>query len=547
MGHGVSEKDAGENGPSRRLPGRVGGLALTAVAAALLTLLFQIRLGGYSAELGYDECSHYVSGLFIHDYLTSGLFQPPLKFLRDFGSAYPLVGIGHWGPFWYLIEALWMLLFGWSLTAMMIFSALTTVVIAVLITRAAARPLGIGLALFAALGFVCSPVTQVSSAAIMLDGAITLICLLAALVWRRYLETLDYRYSLAFGALAAMGLLTKGNAGCLALVPPFFLLLQQNWSILKRWSFWLPVAIVLLIAGPWSLISYHQVSQGFRFGWGWSYISVAVPENSAILVRAFGPLLLPFALLGIIPLFRRGDPGIKSLSALATILLSAVLVFQCVVPAAIQDRYLEPALPPLFLLAAIGIHQLFARPVLRLALAGLVVLAALPWITTAMVKRQFDLKDAVTQIWRHRLAGNPSVLIVSDGGAEGAGVAELAMHDPARPSLFAVRGSRLLGGGGYNSAEYQPRFKDPARALAAIDQYAIPLVLIRRERGREEWAHVAQIDKARSLEPQRWRVLYQKQTPTTSVTLYELTGNDKLKIDAGRLKQLTGPRALSNS
>ncbi|HET7086101.1 MAG TPA: glycosyltransferase family 39 protein [Rhizomicrobium sp.] len=523
------------------------GLALVVIAAGVLTVLFQARLGAYSAELGYDECSHYVSGLFIHDYLASGLFHSPIKFLRDFGSSYPLVGIGHWGPFWYGVEALWMFLFGWSLTAMMAFSALTTVVIAALIYRAAAKPLGGLLAGFAALAFVCSPITQVSSAAIMLDGAITLICLLAALSWQRYTRTLDYRYALAFGALASAGLLTKGNAGCLALVPPFFLLLDRNWSILKRWSFWLPVGMVLLIAGPWSVISYHQVSQGFRYGWGWPYISVAVPQNAGILVRAFGPLLLPFVLLGAVPLFRRGDDNVRALSALAAILLSAVLIFQCVAPAAIQDRYLEPALPPLFLLAAIGIWQLFERSVLRIGIAGLVAVAALPWITTAMVKRQFDLKQAVAQIWQHRLPDNPSVLIVSDGGAEGAAVAEIAMHDKARPSLFAVRGSRLLGGGGYNSQEYQPRFKDPRQALRAIDQYGIPLVLIRRESGRDEWAHVAQIDQARSLEPLRWRVLYRKNTPTTSVTLYQIAGNDTRRLDENQLKQLTGPRALQSS
>jgi len=530
----------------------MGVPALVAAMAGALVLLFQIRLGAYTAELGYDECSHYVSGLLIHDYLATGLGQSPLKYLRDFGSAYPLVGIGHWGPFWYGIEAFWMFLFGWSRTALMAFSALTTVVIAVLLYRTVAKPLGWVLALFAALAFVCSPITQVSSAAIMLDGAITLICFLAALAWQRYTRTLDYRYSIAFGALASMGLLIKGNAACLALIPPLFLLLERNWSIMKRKSFWIPVVMVLVIAGPWTAISYHQVSQGFRFGWGWPYTSVAVPENAGIMMRAFGPLLLAFAALGLAPLFRRNAEDAKSLdiralAALGAALLGAVLLFQCIVPAAIQDRYLEPSLPPLFILAAVGIRQLAARPIPSLALASLVIVAALPWITSAEIKRQFDLKVAVEQVWQHRLADNPSVLILSDGGAEGAAVAEIAMHDKARPSMFAVRGSRLLGGGGYNSQEYQPRFQDPRQALAAIDQYAIPLVLIRRERGRDEWAHVAQIDDARALEPQRWRVLYRKLTPTTSVTLYQLTGNDAQKINVEKLKQLTGPRALQSS
>jgi hypothetical protein len=532
---------------SAKLAGGYGELAVVAVAAAALIVLFQIKLGAYTAEFGYDECSHYVSGLLIHDYLVKGFGQSPIKYLRDFGSAYPLIGIGHWGPFWYGIEAFWMFLFGWSRTAMMGFSALTTVVIAVLLYRTVAKPLGKILALFAALAFVCSPITQVSSAAIMLDGAITLISFLAALAWQRYTRTLDYRYSIAFGALASMGLLTKGNAGCLALIPPFFLLLEGNWSIMKRKSFWIPAIMVLAIAGPWAVVSYHQVSQGFRFGWGWPYTSIAVPENAGIMMRAFGPLLLALALLGLAPLFRRSSEDVRALAALGTALLGAVFLFQCIVPAAIQDRYLEPALPPLFILASVGIRQLVTRPAHSLALASIVTIAALPWIAGAEIKRQFDLKEAVEQAWQHRLADNPSVLIVSDGGAEGAAVAEIAMHDEARPSMFAVRGSRLLGGGGYNSQEYQPRFQDPRQALAAIDQYGIPLVLIRRERGRDEWAHVAQIDDARTLEPERWRILYRKLTPSTSVTLYQLAGNDAQKLNVEKLKQLTGPRALQSS
>lgn len=50
-----------------------------------------------------------------------------------------------------------------------------------------------------------------------------------------------------------------------------------------------------------------------------------------------------------------------------------------------------------------------------------------------------------------------------------------AAHRPDRsgPSLFAVRGSRLLGGGGYNNRDYLPRFATPAEVALEIDRYAI--------------------------------------------------------------------------
>lgn len=517
---------------------------LVFVLAALLAIALQIRLGAYHSEFGYDESSHYVSGLLIHDYLASGIPHSPIKFLRDFAGAYPQVGIGHWGPFWYGVEALWMFLFGASRTAMLVFSAVTTAAIAAVMYRMAVKPVGRLLAGFAALAFVSSPVTQVSSATVMLDGAMTLICLLAARSWFRYSRAPNYRDAAIFGLLAAAGLLTKGNAGCLVLVPPLLLLLERNWGLMARASFWLPVAIVLVIAGPWSVMTYQLVSQGFRFGWGWPYTSVAAAENFRILVTAFGPLLLVLVPLGTIPLFRDKTGDARDLATVSLVLLAAVLLFQCIVPAAIQDRYLEPALPPLLLLAVLGIHQLTARPVVRLAAVVVVAIAALPWVLKTPVKRQYDLIEASRQIWANRIANNPSVLIVAEGGAEGAAIAELAMQDKARPSLFAVRGSRLLGGGGYNSQDYQPRFQKPEEVLAAIDQYAIPLVLVRREPARDNWAHIAQVEQARQLQPERWRVLFSKIDGPVSVTLYEISGNDKQKLDVQRLKQLTAPRGL---
>lgn len=524
-----------------------GGLLETGLIfclAGLFAIALQFKLGAYHSEFGYDESSHYVSGLLIHDYLTSGFPESPLRFLRDFASAYPQVGIGHWGPFWYGIEALWMLLFGWSRAAMLVLSAVTTALIAAVMYRMAVKALGRLLAGFAALAFVFSPVTQVSSASVMLDGAMALICLLAAISWFRYSRAPNYTDATAFGLLATAGLLTKGNAGCLVLVPPLFLLLDRNWGLMKRASFWLPAGIVLLLAGPWSVATYHLVAQGFRFGWGWPYSSVAVVENFRILVTAFGPLLLLLVPLGAIPLFASRTGETRDLAATGFVLLVAVLVFQCVVPAAIQDRYLEPALPPLMLLAALGIHQFTARPVLRLLAVGMVTLAALPWVLQVPIKRQFDTIEAMQQIWRYRVADNPSVLIVSEGGAEGAAVAEIAMLDKARPSMFAVRGSRLLGGGRYNTQDYQPRFHDPKQVLEAIDQYAIPLVLVRREPARDDWAHIAQVEQARALQPERWHILYRKIDGPVSVTLYALAGNDKRKLDVQQMKQLTGPRSL---
>lgn len=484
----------------------------------------------------------------MHDYLSTGLQQSPISFLKRFHSSYPLVGIGHWGPLFYGAEGIWMLLFGWSRAAVLLLPAAITTSIALALYTLAAPQFGRALGAFCAVAYVASPIVQQDTAALMLDGSVALLCFGAALAYWRYLDTGRAVFSLLFGLLAAAGLLTKGNAACVALLPPFAVLLSREWRLWRRWSFWLPVPVVLLLAGPWYLLTYGQVAVGFRYHWGWDYTSIAVPANTAILLTAFGPLLLPLGLAGFVAVCRapRGPGGDRFLAAMAA-LLAAVLTFQALAPAAIQDRYLAPALPPLLLLAAHFLRLVADRFGVRrgpaaAAMACVFCITALPWVLSVAPKPRFGMIEAARTIWAHRLPDNPSVLIATDDRAEGAALAELAMNDTARPSLFAVRGSRLLGGGGYNTHEYEARFQTAQEVIDAIDDYAIPLVLVRKPLHRAVWRHVDQLDQARQAQPDRWELVYEGDQG--QVRLYRLRGNDEAKADLGRLRALSAPRSL---
>ena len=154
-----------------------------------LVVFLQHRLGAYHAAFDDDESSHYVSGLLIHDYLAAGVPGSPLAFIRRFHSSYPLVGIGHWGPAYYAVEGVWMLLFGWSRTAALLLSASVTAAVGLVLYAVAAPRFGRILGGFTAVAFVSSPLVQQGSDAVMLDGSITLLCLLALLAyWRSQLS-----------------------------------------------------------------------------------------------------------------------------------------------------------------------------------------------------------------------------------------------------------------------------------------------------------------------------------------------------------------------
>ncbi|MGB6075548.1 MAG: hypothetical protein WBG29_07920, partial [Candidatus Acidiferrales bacterium] len=63
------------------------------------------EFGGYP-----DEPAHYVTGLMFHDYFASLHYFSPLQFAENYYVHYPKVGIGHWPPVFYLLQAFWTLI-----------------------------------------------------------------------------------------------------------------------------------------------------------------------------------------------------------------------------------------------------------------------------------------------------------------------------------------------------------------------------------------------------------------------------------------------------
>ena len=563
---------------STSLGRQVVRVAIAATLLLALAILLQIHAGAFDAEFGNDDRSHVVSGLVIYDYLTHGILAPggpvsPIRFVTSFQSHYPLVGIGHWGPLYYGIEALWMMVFGPTRVALLLLSAVVTVIVALITGQVVAKRSGDILGMAVAAGLVLNGIFQEASASVMLDSAIALCCSLAALSYAGFVARArtpggGIGHAVLFGVLAGAGLLIKGNAACLALLPPLFLLIGRRFDLVRRWGFWLPLPVVLLLAGPWIVLTYKLVSQGFRYNWGLDYTSVAVPENATFLLAAFGPVVVALAIAGLVQTCLTGgqdrpyaDPSNKAeqdnVAVAMAALLVSVCIFQAVAPAAIMDRYLASALPPLLIMAAHGFGvarrtlDRMVRPRWRpragVLLMAFVFLSATPslWSATTLLLPS-DLKDAAIAIWRYRIPANPSVLIAAAAAEEGGAVAHLALTDPARPSLFAIRGSRLLGGGGYNNSDYQARYTTPEEIMAAIDKYAIPFELVCVTPTGNRWQHLDLLNAARIMAPDRWRLVWRSSEADPPIALYQIIGNDTRAADVGQLMALSAPQTLAN-
>ena len=357
------------------------------------------------------------------------------------------------------------------------------------------------------------------------------------------------------------GCLSKATRDAWHCCPRSLYSISRRFDLLRRPSFWLPVPIVGCLAVPWYLLTYSLVSQGFRYAWGLHYVADATRGNSIALLAAVGPVLLAAGLCGWVAVVwsahrPKGDQVMTCVAAL----FAAVLIFQSVVPADIQDRYLEPGLPPLLILAgaalryvldriwcrlpaALGRMRVLTTTLLAIALAA----SMIPPVVSVPPKTELGFTNAASLVWQHVDPHNPVALVVARQSVEASAVAELATHDPHWPSLFAVRGSRLLGGGGYNNSDYKPRFDTATEVMAAIDAYRIPLVLFSSDSSAGEWKHVRQVAEAMKLYPDRWEVVGRIEGHGPPVLLLRVRGNADKPADLEHLAALTAPRSLATT
>jgi hypothetical protein len=532
-------------------PHRLSGANLAIFSLIILTvLIFQIKNHAFTAELTGDDASHYISGLMIHDYVVSGFVLTPLNYVSMYYSHYPLIGIGHWGPFFYFLEAAWMLIVSPRIESVILLSTLITAAAAFVTYTYGTRKLLMhpAFALAAGLMFVITPLIQSGSAAIMLDLPIALLVMVATLLYTTYLETEEPLYSALFGLTAAAAILTKGNGALLAVVPPLTLITTGKWRLLKRPSFWAPAPIVAASAAPWYLLTYHQVADGFRYKWGLAYSTVATHENAKIILANLGLPLLALLVVGVIAGLRAStSPRALASRVLLAVLLS-VWIFQTVAPAAIQDRYLSPLVPAAMLFAALGAEVTVAflgsgrgRAGVRAAASGFLLALALPAALATTPRKVVGVREMAGLIWAAAPPSNRVILIAAPG--EGAAIAELAMADPHRPSLFVVRGSRLLGGGGYNNEDYVPKFTNATDVREELDRTRIPLVLCQADAN--GWRHIAQVDEVRAAAHPAWRLIGLSSARADPFRLYALPQAAGKTADVAMWFATTAPRHLT--
>ena len=456
-----------------------------------LALAWQYQSNAWQVELsGPDEASHFTNGVMVSQYWKSGRLDSPMAFARDYYEHYPKVALGHWPPLFSLMLGAWFLMAppGPStalLPVALFLAALATLVYCQVIT-AAPRWLAFG----AGLLVLVSPLGRSALLQLGIEPASAFLMALAV-VWFAH-----SRFT-GFGVWAAAALLTKANAGALALVPVLEVLLGKRWELLRRVSFWKPAAIVGLIALPWYLYAWPwmagEILPGRYFGHlrrAWLVLRYMIGETAA-------PLPITLILLAMAGWFwKRDEPRARAWAALAI----AVFLFHTIVTPHGESRFYLSALAPVLILAGWTLARLPALAAASVWL-GLVILSGNPFVA----KPNYGITPAVDFVRSHAGPAPRVALVASQADGEGAAIAVFVQREP-RPAWHVLRASKMLASSTWHGFFYQSRFTTPAEVAAYLDESPVSAVIFDHRPGVQRTHHGLLLA---ALQGNSWRVAFE--------------------------------------
>ena len=416
---------------------------LAFVGLLAIAVSIQIGVGAYRTELGNysDESAHFMNGLLLRDYLTTGLSQQPVAFAQDYYLSYPKIAPLMWPPLFHIVLGV-VLLPGWSphVAALLLLAFIATLA-AWRMYRVTMVPWPVALTM--AMLFLLTPVVIAMTTAVMLDVVIAALALEATYWLALYFANPRATYAALFGLLTAACCLTKGNGVALVLLPGVLMLFLRRFDALRRRGLYVAAAIVFVLAAPPLALTYHLDAAIGDF----SMVTPAVATARVVFYSRFiwaqlGVVPSLLAILGIAEAFAvaRDRSVPKAPFALALLALAtSAFVFHVITPHSIPaGRYLVMALPPLWALVPLGmtrVLRLFGpvdwRSTKAIAFVTAVVVAFVAAHPNALARLPFGYAEVVRVLGGEGGLAGRRILVVADENGEGAFVTEVAMRHPA--------------------------------------------------------------------------------------------------------------------
>jgi hypothetical protein len=438
-------------------------------------VLLQWRGNGFVAEFGdnADEPAHFVTGLMVRDYVAQGFPGSPVAYARNYYVHYPKVSLGHWPPVFYLVQAAWTLIIPPGHISLMLLMAAITALLATAVQRAVGTQFSSGWALGAGAFWLSLPAIEVFSRDIMAEMLVALIVFLAVLAYGRYLDTERWQPAAWFGVLVALGLLTKGTAIQLAVVPPVAILLRGRLDLLRRVSFWIPAILVGAIAGPWYLwVPGAQHESVARFG-GAAIHPQRLTDTLLVWFHMLGVVAAVAAVAGLYLSWKSIRTGEGKWAAGLAVVLGAYLSRLLI--GAFEDRHLIANLSVLILFGVVAAERVLRRREWVGVMASLTLIGFN--VYSSPVKPYFGYSGVARRILAHPEFDNSVILTCSNAGGEGMLISEIAMRE-SRPGHYILRATKMLASSDWMGWDYKPLYADSNALLSSLEAVPVGIVVI---------------------------------------------------------------------
>lgn len=515
--------------------------ALFCVFAIFFAVTVSIQLIGniYSSELSAesDGPAHYVTAVMVYDYIREGLPHSPLTFAQNYYAHYPKIAIGHWPPAFYVVQALWMFLFGHSITADLVLMAAFCAALATSLYWSVHRAFQSTIfALFAGLCLVLLPHLRAFTSTVMADLPIALFSMLAVFCWIKYLEIGKSRYALAFVFFLALTIFTKPNGLALLLFVPFSVILTRRFDRLLNVWLCIGVAGVALTYFGWFLFTKKFVVQTMHYSLSPDFVLQAAGYYSRTLIAMTGGWVNIFTLIGLSSLLWESRRGLDSFWGSILALLLAVYGFHCFVPAGLEPRFMLAAMVPMVLLMVRGLYTaasvsaFIPLPVgARFSIFGIVALVlVLVNVLPISPRRRYGLADAAEFISSHADLSKAVTMVSSEGEGEGMFISEMAQRDSARPSHIVVRAYHALADSDWTGRKYSLRVTTPDQVMAFVRKLPVGLLIMDRTDHTHPNQHQQLLERTIAVRPNEWKVIavFGGTSLNNSVAIYRRTVAD---------------------
>ncbi|HYP12337.1 MAG TPA: hypothetical protein VEQ63_00310 [Bryobacteraceae bacterium] len=495
-------------------------LVLVYLLFAVLAVAMQWIRASYDGEFnGYpDEPAHYVTGLMVRDYVAQGFPRPPMAFARDYYLHYPKVAMGQWPPFFYVVEAAWMLVFPVTQPSMLVFMACLAASLATLV-YSVSRSAGAGFWVSIGMGvtLLTSSAVADSYSMVMADVLGTVLSFGAAVSFAAYLASGRLRDAILFGVWSVLAIHTRSNSLALMLLPPLAIAMNRSWHLLRRPATWIPAIMVAVICGPWQALMAKGAASTFARSFELDFVRHAAIRYAWLIGSSVGPILLVFALIGlytrVITPLRTGRP-VQPIWAVLGALAASVWVFHLIIPAGIEFRYVLTAVPALLIFTAGGLITADAWARARIGArsrhiaTAAVILLAFSYIVFAR-KAPPSYSPGLGRV-AEELVGNKEfaedrILISSDGFGEGIFIASAAMRDN-RPGHYVLRATKILAEVDWNARSYRRLAQTPEEAMRLLRSFGVRMVVLYKGAS-TRWGHHAMLKRAIQERSSEWQPL----------------------------------------